>query len=195
MYNALVDGLPDSFDGYPVNTDFETGIQIMKVLDDDELTEEEKYYQAATLLFDDLEMPPMDIAINALLWWMTGWNNDRKVEDDDKTVVMDMDVDQWRIYSAFRSQYHIDLMRDYLHFWEFMALLTTLGECAFTRVIDIRGEKESRGMSQEEKRALRKAKAKYSLKPAKADRRKVPLTQAEEDFLKYANIGKTNTAP
>lgn len=195
MYNALIDGLPDSFEGYPVNTDFETGIQIMKVLDDDELTEDEKYYHAAALLFDGRETPPEETAINALLWWMTGWNNDRRLDDDDKTVVMDMDVDQWRIYSAFRSQYRIDLMRDELHFWEFMALLTTLGECAFTRVVDIRGEKESRGMSLEEKRELRRAKARYSLKPEKVERDKRPLTQAEEEFLKYANIGKTNTAP
>lgn len=195
MYNALIDGLPDSYEGYPVNTDFETGIQIMKILDDDELTEEEKYFHASSLLFDDLEMPPIEIAINALLWWLTGWNNDSKFDDDDKTVVMDMDVDQWRIYSAFRSQYHINLMQEELHFWEFMALLTTLGDCAFTRVVDIRGEKETRGMSNDEKRELRKAKKRYSLKPDKTNHDKIPLTQAEEEFLKYANIGKTNTKP
>lgn len=190
MYNVLIDGLPDSYEGYPVNTDYETGIQIMKVMEDTELTLEERLYLGVSLLFDDLEKPSKEIAMDALMWWLTGWNNDIPIDDNDKTVVMDMDVDQWRIYSAFRSQYQINLMKDELHFWEFMALLTTLDDCAFTRVIDIRMEKESSEMTLEEKKALRRAKKRYSLKTEHSGKESLPLTQEEEEFLKYANLGK-----
>ena len=193
MYNALINGLPDNYEGYPVNTDFETGIQIMQALDDDELTDDEKWNISESLLFDGLCMPETEIAAEALFWWLTGWNNDSKQSDRDNTVVMDMCVDQWRIYSAFRSQYHINLMQDELHFWEFMALLTTLNDCAFTRVIDIRCAKEKGGMSLEEKKALREAKRRYSLKPSKQKNR--TLSSAEQEFLKYVNIGKADTAP
>lgn len=190
MNNVLIQGLPEEYDGYSVNTDFETGIMIMQALVDEELSEFEQQYTAIRLLFDGLEMPEdFETAIGAVQWFLTGWNHDNHSSGKKKeAVVMDMDIDQWRIYSAFRAQYHINLLEEELHFWEFMALLTTLEECAFTRVVDIRGRKERRGMSQEERRALKEAKKIYAIKEEKKGNKM--LTKAEEEFLKYANIKK-----
>lgn len=190
MENVLVEGMPYEYEGYPIHTDFETGIMIMQALNDEELSEFEQQYTAIRLLFDGLEMPEIfETAIGAVQWFLTGWNYDNHSSGKKKeAVVMDMDIDQWRIYSAFRAQYHINLLEEELHFWEFMALLTTLEECAFTRVVDIRGKKERSGMSPEERKALKEAKRIYAIKEEKKGNK--ILTKAEEEFLKYANIKK-----
>jgi hypothetical protein len=77
---------------------------------------------------------------------------------------MDFDIDQWRIYAAFRKQYGIDLNRQKLHFWVYMGLLSNLEECSFTRVVSIRDKKIDSKMSREEKNALSKAKKMYAIK-------------------------------
>lgn len=190
MDNVLIQGLPEDYEGFEVHTDFETGIMIMQVLSNEELSEFEQQYMAIHLLFDELEMPEnFETAMSAVLWFLTGWNHDNhSAGKKQEVVVMDMDIDQWRIYSAFRAQYRINLLEESLHFWEFMALLTTLEECSFTRVVDIRGKKENNRMSAEERRALKQAKKVYAIKEEKKGNK--ILTKAEEEFLKYANIKK-----
>ena len=77
---------------------------------------------------------------------------------------MDFNVDQWRVYSAFLAQYRIDLDTVvYLHFWKFMGLLSSLEECSYTRVIDIRQRKFRPKMGSEERKQLKKAKEVYEL--------------------------------
>lgn len=44
MYNVLIQGLPEEYEGFLVNTDFETGIIIMQALADEELSEFEQQY-------------------------------------------------------------------------------------------------------------------------------------------------------
>lgn len=186
MHNVLTDGLPYDYRGYQMNTDFETGILIMQVLHDTELSEFEQQCTAVRLLFDGYSIPEdVETAVSAVAWFLTGWNNDNHSSGaKDEAIVMDMGIDQWRIYSAFRAQYRVNLLEDELHFWEYMALLTTLEECAFTRVIDIREKKESKGMSLEEKKALRQAKKIYAIKE-ESTKSKI-LTKAEKEFLAYA---------
>ena len=94
----------------------------------------------ADLLFFELPGTAQEIT-DGVQWFLGGWYTDNSEKSEkDSTPVMDWDMDQWRIYSAFRKQYGIDLNTVKIHFWVFMGLLTTLDECAFTRVADIRGK-------------------------------------------------------
>lgn len=170
MFNVLLDKLPTDYMGYPIDADFQTGIQILQALEDRELTKQEKIEEALSLLFLDededgnpLELPDIDTALDGLEWFLGGWNHDNPDKSNDKTKVMDYDIDQWRIYSAFRQQYNINLNTDQLHFWEFMGLLHTLEECAHTRVINIRSEKIDAKADPKEKERIREAKKVYSL--------------------------------
>ena len=169
MLNVLLDKLPTEYEGFPIDTDFGIGIQIFQVLEDESLTRQERTATALSLLFitedgngNQLPVPDINTAMDGLKWFLTGWYHDNKNKDD-KTKVTDYDIDQWRIYSAFRQNYGINLQTDSLHFWEFMGLLTTLPECAYTRVIDIRSRKINPKMSAEEKNALKEAKKIYAL--------------------------------
>lgn len=169
MFNVLLDPLPTEYEGFPIDSEFQVGIQIMQALEDEELTKQEQMGVALSLLFlqeDDLgrplPFPDAQTAVDGLLWFLTGWNHDHNSKND-KTKVTDYDIDQWRIYSAFRQHYGINLNTDKLHFWEFMGLLTTLPECAYTRVIDIRSKKITGKMGKAEREAYAELKKVYAI--------------------------------
>lgn len=163
-FNILLDEKPILWQGYPINTDFRTGVQICQIMQDKELTDIEKYAVACELLFPGV-MPEAEEVARAIDWYMNGWMTDKPSQKKDKVRLIDFDVDQGRIYSAFRAQYRLDLNTVDLHYWEFMWLLTNLEECAFTRVIDIRNKTANKRMSAEEKKALKAAKEIYALEP------------------------------
>ncbi len=169
MFNVLLDKLPTEYKGYPIDSDFQTGIQILQALEDEELTEQEQIGVALSLLFlqedkdgNPLPFPDAQTAAEGLVWFLTDWNHDKN-KTGDKEKVTDYDIDQWRIYSAFRKHYGINLNTDKLHFWEFMGLLSTLPECAYTRVIDIRAKKITSKMGKDEKKAYTELKKVYAL--------------------------------
>lgn len=173
MFNVLLDPLPAEYKGFPIDPDFQVGIQIMQALEDGELTRQEGQAVALDLLFlqedqggNPLPLPDAQTALEGLMWFLTGWNHDNNARGD-KAKVTDYDIDQWRIYSAFRQHYGINLNRASMHFWEFMGLLTTLPECAYTRVIDIRAKKITPRMGKGEREAYTKLKETYALEQPK----------------------------
>lgn len=180
MFNVMLDRLPTEYGGFPIDSDFQTGIQIMQALEDEELTQQEQIDTALTLLY---VVEPLDVqtAIDGLMWFLTDWNHDYNTKGD-KTRVTDYDIDQWRIYSAFRQHYGINLNTEKLHFWEFMGLLTTLPECAYTRVIDIRAKKITSKMGKDEKKAYTELKKVYALDQPKEVEYTDSQKQAIDDF-------------
>lgn len=166
MFNVLLDGLPWEWNGYPVDMNFDTGIKVSQCLMDEELTPEERVKTALYLIFPEGAELDADSATEALRWYLNGWNHDntKSGKKKDEAVVMDFDIDQWRIYAAFRAQYGINLNRASLHFWEYMGLLSNLTECAFTQVVSIRSKEITSKMSKEEKTAILKAKKIYAIK-------------------------------
>lgn len=194
MFNILLDPLPTDYKGFPIDSDFQIGIQIWQIMEEEELSQRERLGFCLSLLFMDedddgnaLPIPDLQTAIEGLQWFLSDWYHDNPNEKD-KTKVTDYDIDQWRIYSAFRTQYGINLNTDKLHFWEFMGLLTTLDECAYTRVVGIRQQKIKPKMNAEEKKALKELKAIYSLKEVEE------LTSEEQEavdaFMNYVRQGK-----
>jgi len=188
MFNVLLDKLPTEYKGFPIDPDFQIGIQIMQALEDGELTEQEGQAVALSLLFlaedenrNPLPLPDAGTAIEGLMWFLTGWNHDHNSKGD-KTRVTDFGIDQWRIYSAFKQHYRINLNTDKLHFWEFMGLLTTLPECAYTRVIDIRAKKITSKMGKDERKAYTELKKVYALDQQKEVEYTDSQKKAIDDF-------------
>lgn len=174
MFNILLDKLPTEWNGYEIVTDFEVGIMISQCMRDESLSSLEKICTAAGLLFgDEPENYPQNYEeiSEALQWFLNGWNQDnvsagkKSGSKKNEAETMNFDTDQWRIYAAFKEQYGIDLNTiEYLHFWVFMGLLTSLEECTFTRVISIREKKIDSKMSKEEKSFLQKAKEMFKIR-------------------------------
>lgn len=187
-FNVLLDKLPTEYKGFPIDSDFQIGIQIMQALENDRLAKQEQIGVALSLLFvqedkegNPLPIPDSQTAVEGIVWFLTDWNHDHNTKTD-KTRVTDYDIDQWRIYSAFRQHYGINLNTDKLHFWEFMGLLTTLPECAYTRVIDIRAKKITSKMGKDEKKAYAELKKVYALEQPKEVEYTDSQKQAIDDF-------------
>lgn len=174
MFNVMLDELPADWHGYPIDISFRTGIQIMQCLQDEEYEENERIYQALSLLFYSDEMPLLEEAMQGLEWYLSEYNHDNHKKEKSKVLAFDFDVDQWRIYTAFLKQYGIDLNKANLHWFVFMGLLTNLEECSFTRVVDIRCKKLDAKMQQKERKAIMEAQKIYSL------RAKAELTEEEK---------------
>jgi len=176
VFNILLDELPTKWGEYELNTDFRVGIQIMQAMTDAEITETEKIYVIHRLLFKDYGAGIDEVA-ECVEWFLSGWNHDNVINSGNTKTAISFDNDHGRIYSAFMSQYHINLNTAQMHFWEFMILLTNLEECAFTRVIDIRTKKITSKMSKEEKEAYNRGKKIYSI------HQEEPLTEEEDEAL------------
>lgn len=167
QFNILLDELPQEWEGIPIDSDFQIGIQMFWALGDEKLSNMERINIAGQLLFGE-EMPgDYNRVVQGINWFLGGWNTDNIPKDKVEQPVMDYQQDQWRIWTAFLRQYGINLNRKRLHFWEFMALLRNLDECSFTRVVDIRTKPITGKMSAEEKKFYTGQKGIYALKTGK----------------------------
>lgn len=188
MLNVLLDHLPEDWHGFPIDSSYRTGILISQALSDPELNKKERLDISLSLLFpDESNRPGYQEAVEGLSWFLNGYSHDNHTPPKQSAQVMDFDIDQWRIYAAFLSQYRIDLNTVRMHWWVFMGLLTSLEECTFTRVIDIRTKTIEPKMSSGEKKAIAAAKKVYglsmqeqSLSPVEKERD----TAAVEEFKK-----------
>lgn len=187
--NVMLDPLPEEWNGFQLNTDFRIGVQIMLLMYDPSYGEYERIIGSIELLYDN---PPEDIdtAMQGIQWFLNGWNHDNLSGTDNERCV-DFDIDQWRIFSAFLNQYRIDLSEADMHWWRFMGLLTSLQECAYTQVVDMRQKKIDPKISPEQKKAIRDAKKIYAITTG-GDIETMSLEEKEryDEFMKYANIKK-----
>ena len=168
--NAILDGYPNEFEGYLIRTDFRIGMQICLCLADEELDEIEKLQTALDLLFGNAH-PVIAVALEGLSWYLNGGNIEEHIdkhghdngEDEEPGDAFNFDIDSSRINSAFMRAYNIDLTTTSMHWFRFIELLSDVGECAFSNVINIRTKKLTSEMSQEYRSSLAELKKKYTL--------------------------------
>lgn len=190
----MLSDLPDEWKGYQIEADFRIGLQISQLLYDSDYTEFERITGCIDLLYYDIP-ESVEEAMQGITWFLNGWNHDN-FEKGDNVRCVDFDIDQWRIYSAFLNQYHINLSEADMHWWEFMGLLTSLNECAYTQVVGIRSEKINPKLSQKEKEAKKKAKRIYAIQNGDDQEEMSQEEKARYDeFMKFAKINKANSEP
>ena len=136
--NILLDYLPTSFsiDGkkYEFNYDFRTSILFCLLMQDTELTEEQKILQGLQLYYPEIP-DNIEEAYKKILFF---YSRGKDIEDNKKVKqgkrifkrnnnrAYDFEIDADLIFSAFMTQYHINLNRENLHWWEFMSLFNSL---------------------------------------------------------------------
>jgi hypothetical protein len=176
MFNFLINELPTTFEGYQIDSDFKTGILISQCLSDKELTREEQICTAIDLLFDD-NKPDIETAITALIWFMNAGKEKQKktklelieeevngvTEETEQQRVYDFEIDSAVLWTGFLKTYNIDLMKVELHWWQFLALIDDLDDCAFNKRLEIRTKKIDGDMSAKEKDYWTKAKAHFAI--------------------------------
>lgn len=137
MYNAMLDRLPDDYDGWLIRTDYRVGVQIQLCLSDLELSESEKTAQCLSLLFGK-GIPDIETAIHGLSWFMSCGNPKNTSDSSDEKEVFSFDFDSQRIVSAFKRVFGRDISREKMHWFEFVPMLGDLKDTAFADVLEIR---------------------------------------------------------
>lgn len=181
-HNMLIDYLPETVEiegvECPIETNFRTFILFEMMMQDPELTDAEKAMKGLELAY--LEIPDnLNAAVDGLLWFYScgkRWREKKASSMDGESEVQriySFEHDDDYIYSAFLTQYHIDLQDvEYLHWWKFKALLRTLSsELEFSKIMGYRSIDINSGMTKEQRDFYRRKKELYAL----------PLPAGEEE--------------
>lgn len=174
--NILIDKLPCEYDGLKIDTNFRSFILFELLMQDSEISKEEKIMLTLNLFFhgevfkttDDIKK-----AINGVLWFYTLGKSEEK-ENNKKTketkekkqkAIYSFEYDANLIYSAFLSQYSVDLNEiDYLHWWKFKSLFDGLNDN--NRICEIMGYRAidlSKIEDKKQREHYRKLKVKHAL--------------------------------
>lgn len=163
MLNALFDGFPDEYHGYLIRTDYRIGLQILQCLSDKEYTQEERCAQVVYLLFGNGAPNDWNEAFQGVKWFLNG-GRDSVVNEESIDPILDFEIDNRRIRTAFLRYYGIDLSKEYMHYFDFLDRLNDIGECALVNVMQIRGKDiNDKNLNAEAKAKLRKLKEEFAL--------------------------------
>ncbi len=170
-FNVLLDPFPDEYKGYLIRTDFRIGVQIALALADEDLADAEKGATALYLLYGEGVPADLNLAFNGLRWFMKGgetrgFSTDEQDEEEDDDAegedIFSFDYDALRIYTGVLKAFRINLNTARVHWFEFLGLLSDLGECAFSTVVSYR-KKDTSGMTPTQRQEVEKIKRKYAL--------------------------------
>lgn len=138
MYNAMLDRLPEDYNGWLIRTDYRIGVQIQLCISDSELTDGERTWTALHLLYGNGIPTDIQEAIAGLSWFLSCGEENAAQDDSVEEPLYSFEQDAGRIVSGFRKVFGIDISREKMHWFEFISMLGDLKDTAFTSVIDIR---------------------------------------------------------
>lgn len=153
--NILTDILPTEINidgrGYAVHSDFRSCLKIILAFEDNELTPQEKQIILLSNLYSKL---PHDIkqAIEQAHLFLNGG---KVSEEENQSVrLYSFERDASFIFAAFKQTHNVDLQKDDLHWWQFLALFMDLGsETTFCQLVSLRKRIKTGKATKEERQA------------------------------------------
>lgn len=192
--NMLIDLLPTSVEvdnkEYKINSDFRTSMLFEMMMLDEELDKEERIINALQLYYPVI---PVNIneAVKKIIWFYSCGKDNRKHKGTGSRgaeQIYSYEYDDGYIYSAFLSQYGIDLQDiDYLHWWKFKAMFNSLkDDNMIVKIMGYRSLDLNTIKDKEQKAHYRKLKKIYELPKSKTEIDK--LNAIEEALLNGGNV-------
>ena len=184
--NILVDKLPTEYKGLKIETNFRSFILFELLMQDKDFSKEQKISIALNLFFQNEEFKTADeikTAIDGILWiYSLGKTEEKETKKETREkkqkAIYSYEHDANLIYSAFLSQYRLDLNEiDYLHWWKFKSLFEGLNDD--NRICEIMGYRAidlSKIKDKEQKEHYKKLKIKHALPDNRTEEEK------EQDF-------------
>lgn len=193
--NILLTGAPSTVEvggvSVPIDTSWRTGIYVLKTIDNPNLGEKESidrvlraYFMDENDLFPKIVVDNIGKALRAVQLFLN-FNEPKRPKiqgtsvGESKLRRWDWDWDAQRLIADFDREYQINLVDPTLemHWWEFWSRYLNLSDTSATmRAISIRATEETKDMSADEKRRLRKQKAAVLL-PARTEEEAKRLTE------------------
>lgn len=144
---------------FPVRTDFRVWLSVNKILNSD-MEPKEKITSVLGLVYIRLPEKFSDAAKAAMDFFAAG----KEAENGKKERLFDFEHDGELILAAFMQQYRINLLKESLHWHEFLALFSALTEdTLFIRVLKIRSTDLSKVKDSSRRRELAALKKAYAL--------------------------------
>lgn len=181
MHNHLLDRYPDSYHGYLIRTDYRIGVQIQLCLSDPDFSEQDRTITALNLLYGYSWPPDTREAVDGLIWFLNGGQEQEEIRTSDapgESAAFDFDFDSGRIASGFRRTFGIDITRERMHWFEFLALLGDLRDTAFSDVMQIRQTKVSE-VSKDKQAEFARMKSRFAIPTKMSETEKAE----QDDFL------------
>lgn len=185
--NILIDALPQYIKiedkTYKINSDFRTSMIFEMMINDNELSNEEKTNVALNLYYPKIPYE-RDLAVEAIIWFYSCGKREQKVNSENSRArnsskknnrIYDYELDSEYIYSAFLDQYGIDLQDiECLHWWKFRALFKSLKEDnQIVKIIGYRSVDITKDMSREQKDFYKKMKKLYEIPKCQTEKEKI----------------------
>lgn len=122
---------------YKIDTSYRTALKCFEVINDAGITDVERGMTIIYLLFDFIPRQNIELFFKkAILFLQCGESSE---EQKSKEKDMDFIQDKRYINSSFMSDYHIDLSKEDLHWWQFIELIQGLTEnSSLNRIRNIR---------------------------------------------------------
>lgn len=122
---------------YKLNTDFKVALKCFEIVEDENISDQERSLAVIYLIFGFIPDKDYDLFLKKAIYFLQcGEERDEQLK---KEKDMDFIQDKKYIFSSFMSDYHIDLSRTKMHFWQFIYLLQGLTEnSSLNRIREIR---------------------------------------------------------
>ena len=162
-------------------------IEFELLLQDDTISDEERVGKALYLYYPRIPKNLAD-AVEQMIWFYTCGKVDKRTKSN--KVLYRFDCDSSYIYSAFLSQYRLDLQElPYMHWWKFRSLLQGLSEDnEFIKIIGYRAMEISSKMTSEQKRFYKKMKEQHKI--PMSEKKSCLISEVEEALMNGGDISQ-----
>lgn len=112
---------------YPINTDYRDALRCFEVINDTDISDYERAYAIVYILFGDIpEDELMDEFVKMAVKFLQC--GETRQEQNSKPANMDFEYDRSYIAASFMSDYHVDLSKVDMHWWQYVDLISGLTE-------------------------------------------------------------------
>ncbi len=194
--NMLLNTLPKIvfIDGrkYTINSDFRISIKFELLMQNKDLSKNEKLIKALKLYYPIIPKN-INMAIEKIIYFYKAGKEDKEVKgigNKVNNIIYSFEYDDDYIYSAFLSQYGIDLNSiKYLHWWKFKALFKSLNNSnEIVKIMEYRAIDLNQIKDKEQKEFYRKMKKIYEIPLPKDEKEK--LNAIENALMNGGDLSK-----
>ena len=172
--NILIDNLPDFITvrsrKYKINTSHKVWIAFEEIITKEDLTLSDKYIKIISLCLKDKVLPPsLEETVKELFNFYVISPSSTPAGKETKKL-LDFSHDSDLIYSAFLSQYSIDLTETPVHWWKFISLFKGLtSDNRICEVMHLRSLNPGQIQDKEQRATLSKLQKQFRIPSAESD--------------------------